>query len=212
MWVVLLIAFLLLSPTRTICAEGLGQIEVLGQLSTNPYDLDSTANPFGAGSPFNPNGINNPFSPYGSPFSDRSATNPYATDAPKLYDQQGNYRGKLSANPYDPDSTSNPYGHYGSPYSPDSINNPYGVGSPYRSDSPTNPYGHGLRIDGRYEIPSIHLPESSSLVLHAKGLEISCGSQIRHRPSGLHLRGAHFVPGTLSLPPRGLLRPSGGFR
>jgi len=36
------------------------------------------------------------------------ATNPYAADAPKLYDQQGNYRGKLSANPYDPDSTSNP--------------------------------------------------------------------------------------------------------
>jgi len=49
-------------------------------------------------------------SPYGSPFSNQSATNPYATDAPRLYDQQGNYRGKLSANPYDPDSTSNPYG------------------------------------------------------------------------------------------------------
>ena len=61
------------------------------------------------------------FSPYGNPFSNQSATNPYATDAPRLYDQQGQYRGKLSANPYDPDSTSNPYGRYGSPFSPDSI-------------------------------------------------------------------------------------------
>ena len=52
------------------------------------------------------------------------------TDVPWLYDQQGNYRGKLSANPYDPDSTSNPYGCYGSPFSPDSIKNPYGAGNP----------------------------------------------------------------------------------
>ena len=59
----------------------------------------SASNPFGAGSPFKPDGINNPFSPYGSPFSNQSATNPFATDAPRLYDQQGNYRGKLSANP-----------------------------------------------------------------------------------------------------------------
>jgi hypothetical protein len=65
------------------------------------------------------------------------------------YDQQGNYRGKLSANPYDPDSTSNPYGRYGSPFSPDSINNPYGAGSPYSPSSPTNLYGRGLRIEGR---------------------------------------------------------------
>jgi hypothetical protein len=42
------------------------------------------------------------------------ATCPYATDAPKLYDAEGNYRGRLSTNPYHPDSTSNPYGRYGS--------------------------------------------------------------------------------------------------
>lgn len=87
--------------------------------------------------------------PYGSPFSNQSARNPFATDEPRLYDQQGNYRGKLSANPYDPDSTSNPYGRYGSPFSPDSINHPYSAGSPYRSDSPTNPYGRGLSIEGQ---------------------------------------------------------------
>jgi hypothetical protein len=70
-------------------------------------------------------------------------------DAPRLYDQQGNYRGKLSTNPYDPDSTSNPSGRYGSPFSPDSIKNPFGAGNPYNPSSPTNPYGHGLRIEGR---------------------------------------------------------------
>ena len=71
-----------------------------------------------------------------------------ATDAPKLYDHQGNYRGKLSSNPYDPDSTANRFGRYGSPFSPDSLNNPYGAGSPFRYDSPTNPYGQGWRIEG----------------------------------------------------------------
>ena len=64
-----------------------------------------------------------------------------ATDAPKLYDQAGNYCGKLSGNPYDPDSTGNQFGRYGSPFSPDSLNNPYGAGRPFRHDSPTNPYG-----------------------------------------------------------------------
>jgi hypothetical protein len=58
------------------------------------------ANPFGAGSPFKPDGLNNPFTPYGSPFNKQSTTNPYATDAPRLYDQEGNYRVKLSPNPY----------------------------------------------------------------------------------------------------------------
>jgi hypothetical protein len=73
---------------------------------------------------------------------------PYATGAPKLYNSDGQYRGRLSDNPYDADSTSNPYGRYGSEYSSDSINNPYGAGSPYRSDSPNNPYGEGLEMYG----------------------------------------------------------------
>jgi len=90
--------------------------------------------------------VNNPYGTYGSPYSNKSVTNPYATDAPKLHDSNGNYRGKLSNNPYDPDSVSNPYGRYGSPYSPDSINNPYGAGNPYSPDSPSNPYGSGLNI------------------------------------------------------------------
>ena len=123
--------------------------EYLGELSANPYVPASTANPFGAGSPFKLDGINNPYSPYGSPFTNQSVTNPFAIDAPRLYDQQGNYRGKLSTNPYDPDSVSNPHGRYGSPYSSESLNNRYGAGNPYRSDSPTNPYGSGWRIEGQ---------------------------------------------------------------
>lgn len=99
-----------------------------------PYDYNCLDNPFGAGSPYKPNGLMNPYSQYGSPYSNKSWTNPYATDAPRLYDSNGNYRGKLSTNPYDPDSTSNPYGRYGSPYSPESLNNPYGTGSPYSTD------------------------------------------------------------------------------
>ena len=104
---------------------------------TCPYDPRCLNNPYGDGSPYKADGLMNPYSPYGSPYSNKSHTNPYATEAPKLYDQQGNYRGRLSANPYDPESTSNPYGRYGNRYSPDSVNNPYGAG---------NPYGPPLRV------------------------------------------------------------------
>ena len=96
-----------------------------------PYDPNCLNNPYGAGNPYRPNGLMNPYSRYGSPYSNQSWTNPYATDAPRIYNNQGRYRGRLSANPYDPDSTSNPYARYGSPFSPDSINNPYGAGNPF---------------------------------------------------------------------------------
>ena len=78
MWVVFFLLFLLLPLPLSVHAED------LGELSTNPFNPDSTANPFGAGNPFKPDGLNNPFSPYGSPFSNQSATNPFATDAPRL--------------------------------------------------------------------------------------------------------------------------------
>lgn len=100
---------------------------------TNSYSPNSLSNPYGAGSPYKADGLMNPYSRYGSEYSNESWRNPYATNAPKLYDSDGNYRGRLSSNPYDPDSTSNPYGRYGSPYSSDSINNPYGAGNPYSS-------------------------------------------------------------------------------
>jgi hypothetical protein len=130
----------------TILAVSAFAEDDLGNLSANPYGVDSTSNPYGAGSPYKQDGINNPYGPYGSEYSNESATNPNATNPPKLYDQEGNYRGELSANPYAPDSTSNPYGRYGSEYSPDSMNNPYGAGSPYDAGSPNNPYGEGWEI------------------------------------------------------------------
>ena len=118
--------------TRTLILAALFVASIpTASVALCPYDLNCLNNPYGAGSPYKANGLMNPYSQYGSPYSNKSWTNPYATDAPKLYDSQGNYRGRLSANPYDPDSTSNPYGRYGSPYSPDSINNPYGAGNPY---------------------------------------------------------------------------------
>jgi hypothetical protein len=103
-------------------------------LAACPYDPDCINNPYGAGSPYKPDGLMNPYSPYGSPYSNKSWTNPYATDAPRIYDSQGQYRGKFSTNPYDPDSISNPYGRYGNPYSSESINNPYGPGNPYSGE------------------------------------------------------------------------------
>jgi hypothetical protein len=118
----------------------------LGNLGGNQYNPNSTSNPYGAGNPYSADSVKNPYGQYGNPYSPKSVDNPYATDTPKLYDSQGNYRGKLSNNPYDPDSISNPYGRYGNPYSPDSINNPYGAGNPYAPDSPKNPYGTGWSI------------------------------------------------------------------
>lgn len=96
-----------------------------------PHDRRCLNNPYGAGSPYKPDGLMNPYSPYGSPYSNKSWTNPYASDAPRLYDSHGNCRGRLSSNPYAPDSISNLYGRYGNPYSPNSIRNPYGAGNPH---------------------------------------------------------------------------------
>lgn len=103
-------------------------------LAACPYDSNCLNNPYGAGSPYKADGLMNPYSQYGSKFSDKSWTNPYATDAPRVYDSRGNFRGRLSSNPYDADSISNPYGRYGSKHSADSINNPYGAGNPYSSE------------------------------------------------------------------------------
>lgn len=71
-----------------------------------PYDSNCINNPYGARSPYKSDGLMNPYSQYGSKYSNKSPTNPYAPEAPKLYDSQGNYRGRLSTNPHGPDSTS----------------------------------------------------------------------------------------------------------
>jgi hypothetical protein len=141
----LLLACLLLLIPLTVHAE------YLGNLSANEFDPNSIANPFGAENPDDPNSITNEFElgPYGNPYSPSSATNFEAINAPRLHDQEGKDRGRLSVKPYVRKWVSNPYGWYGNPYSPDSLNNQFGAWSPYRSDSPTNPYGRGWRIEGR---------------------------------------------------------------
>lgn len=101
------------------------------QFSPGRFQPDSLSNPYGAGSPYKADGLMNPYSRYGNKYSNESWTNPYATNAPAIVDENGKYHGRLSTNKYDPDSISNPNGKYGNKYSPDSINNPYGAGNPY---------------------------------------------------------------------------------
>jgi hypothetical protein len=140
----LLASFLVLIPL-TVHAE------YLGNLAANEFDPNSIPDPFSAENPDDPNGLTNEFAlgPYGNPYSPSSATDFEAIKAPRLYDQVGNDRGRLSVKRYDREWVSNPYGRYGSPYSPDSIKNRFGAERPYSPSSPTNPYGRGLRIEGR---------------------------------------------------------------
>jgi len=98
--------------------------EYIGDYSANKNYANATFNLNRAWSPCSANSANGK---YGSPNSATSASNLYATDAPKLYDVDGNYRSKLSSKPYPTDTTSNSYGRYGSSYSSESINKPYGA-------------------------------------------------------------------------------------
>ena len=90
------------------------QVEYLGDLSDNELNPSSIFNDIGPYGSLSPTSPRNPIGLYGSPISPYSANNPLATEAPRLYDQDGNYRGKLSTNTMDPDSISNPLGLYGS--------------------------------------------------------------------------------------------------
>lgn len=101
----------------------------IGAFGVNRFHPDSLANPFGAGSRYKADGLMNPFSQYGGLYSNKSWRNTLATNAPKLYDGQGNYRGKLSINPYDLDSISNPYGRYSGVCAPRSFGPIYVVPS-----------------------------------------------------------------------------------
>ena len=141
MWLILVLSLLVLPLVASA--------EYPGDLSTNELNPNSIFNDIGPYGKLSPTSPRNPIGPYGSPISPYSATNPLATEAPRLYDQEGQYRGKLSTNPLDPESISNPLGRYGSPLSPDSLNNPLGAGNPLDPGSPRNPYGRGWRIEGR---------------------------------------------------------------
>ena len=78
--------------------------EYLGNYNAGRFDPNSVDNPYGKyGNPHAANSINNKYGVYGSSYSNKSVHNPHATNAPKLYGKNGNYRGRLSCNPYDPD-------------------------------------------------------------------------------------------------------------
>ena len=66
----------------------------LRNLSETPYALNSTANPYSKNNQHG-DGIGNPSGQYGSLYGNKSATNPFTADAPKPYDQQGQYRDRL---------------------------------------------------------------------------------------------------------------------
>ena len=89
------------------------QLEYLANLSANESDPNLIANHY----------------------RNQSPTKPYAIDAPRLYNQDGHYRGKLSTNQYNPNWVSSFYGRYGNPYSSEWLNNLsglYGAGNLYR--------------------------------------------------------------------------------
>ena len=57
----------------------------LGNLSSNPYDPNSTSNPYGRyGNEYSQDSINNPYGRYGSEYSQDSPNNPYATNPPAI--------------------------------------------------------------------------------------------------------------------------------
>ncbi len=108
-----LILTLLVIAYSAATAQDNSKGKFLGNLNDNKYDSNSISNPYGTyGSKYSSDSIKNPYSEYGSKYSDKSVTNPYTMNAPKIYDQYGNYAGKLSANKYDPDSINNPSSMY----------------------------------------------------------------------------------------------------
>jgi hypothetical protein len=128
----LLVCFLALLPL-------IAHSEDLGTLNANEIDPNLMPDPFGTGNPSDPNSVTNELGPYGNPYSPSSATNFEAIPAPRVSDQKGNDRGRLSMNLSDFDSISKSFDRYGSPYSSDSILYRYGAGNPFRSNSPNNP-------------------------------------------------------------------------
>jgi hypothetical protein len=63
--------------------------QYLGNLSNNPYAGNSVSNPYGQYGSRWGNTINNPYGAYGSPYSGRSANNPYASEPPALAAEPG---------------------------------------------------------------------------------------------------------------------------
>jgi hypothetical protein len=85
-----------LAELRIIAEDGtfLGTFE-------NEYSSNSIYNKYGTyGSPYASKSILNQYGEYGSDYSGKSPFNAYASDAPGLYDRNGNFYGTLSVNRY----------------------------------------------------------------------------------------------------------------
>ena len=67
-----------------------------------PYDFNCINNPYGAGNPYKVDGLMNSYSLYGSPYSNRSWTDPFATEPPKIYDRQGKLSRPIQYEPFSP--------------------------------------------------------------------------------------------------------------
>lgn len=72
------IALLLFSNTAFAVSLVAPDGTYLGELSNNPYAINSTSNTYGPyGSVYSQTSINNPYSQYGSKYSQQSPNNPY---------------------------------------------------------------------------------------------------------------------------------------
>jgi len=72
----------------------------LGCLNCNEFIQDSVFNQFGTFGPFRNPSMMNQFNTYGSSFSNLSACNTFATDPPRVFDQNGTYYGTLTVNQF----------------------------------------------------------------------------------------------------------------
>jgi hypothetical protein len=70
----------------------------LGCLNCTQYASDSVQNKYTFGSQYQSESIFNRYGEYGSPYSDTSACNRYASDPPVIVDESGGFYGRLTIN------------------------------------------------------------------------------------------------------------------
>ncbi len=78
---------------------GTGFKTYLGCLTCNQYDSESVLNKYGLyGSAYSTTSILNKYSQYGSAYSNDSACSSYASNPPRVQDENGGYYGRLTLN------------------------------------------------------------------------------------------------------------------
>ena len=87
------------TPPALLVFGGTDHKTFLGCLNCSEYGQSSIHNLYSYGSLYGQT-IFNHFSEYGSAYSNVSACNPYATNAPVIVDSSGHYYGRLTVNEY----------------------------------------------------------------------------------------------------------------